>query len=217
LDDEERKVVKKMVFANISVIDGPMVDQCWLWRGGGQLQYEGKVIGVHRFSYMAFRDDIPEGLWVLHDCDEPGCVNPNHFHLGTQADKEMDEAGRRVQGVRRQITERDRQEIRSRRGAGETILELAHDYGSSEACMKAVLKGGLRRPSQRYHGASWNGYDRMWGAKIEGKYLGAFSFLWDVLICLNYHIAYLGLDRPLNDVNALATWISGWGGPYPHD
>lgn len=70
-------------------------DECWNWTGNitggyGQFKYSGKAIPAHRFAYRVYRGEIPEGLWVLHDCDNPICVNPNHLFLGTAQDNTND-------------------------------------------------------------------------------------------------------------------------------
>lgn len=74
---------------------------CWLWQGsvGGpgypQLRFRGRTIAGHRLSYAIANGPIPEGLCVLHSCDNPRCVNPEHLHLGTRADnaREASERG----------------------------------------------------------------------------------------------------------------------------
>lgn len=65
---------------------------CWLWDGyvnrGGYGRFgEGYA---HRYSYEKLVGVIPPGLFVLHKCDVPSCVNPNHLWLGTQADNLAD-------------------------------------------------------------------------------------------------------------------------------
>ena len=69
---------------------------CWLWTGAavpkgyGTFNIEGKFHRAPRVSWTLFRGDIPAGLLVLHHCDLPLCVNPEHLFLGTNADNQLD-------------------------------------------------------------------------------------------------------------------------------
>lgn len=79
-------------------------DEHWLWQNGkddcgyGFFWLEGRMHRAHRASWILYKGPIPEGLDVLHQCDIPGCVNPDCLFLGTRADnnRDRDQKGRHV-------------------------------------------------------------------------------------------------------------------------
>lgn len=73
----------------------PVCGQCWTWKGSkfpqgyGQFRQIGDIY-AHRIAYQLFVDDIADSLCVLHECDNPSCVNPTHLYLGTHQDNTDD-------------------------------------------------------------------------------------------------------------------------------
>lgn len=69
---------------------------CWEWAGYcnpdgyGQRKINGKTLRAHRMSYTVYSGEIPEGLCVLHKCDNPKCCNPEHLFIGTHSDNMKD-------------------------------------------------------------------------------------------------------------------------------
>ena len=80
----------------IMVVAG-MEDACHLWTaqldkdGYGQFSIAGvNKFQAHRLAYEFFVGPIPAGKIVMHTCDRPRCVNPDHLRVGTQADNMRD-------------------------------------------------------------------------------------------------------------------------------
>ena len=127
---------------------------CWEWRaskgnkGYGQFLINGQIRQAHRVSYQLYVGEIPEGLYVCHRCDNPGCVNPSHLFLGTQTDnmRDCENKGRGVHPSGEQhyfakLTEKQVAEIRARRNDGTTQTDLANEYGVSQPTISHIFCG----------------------------------------------------------------------------
>lgn len=128
----------------------PELDPCWLWvasrnrNGYGLLMSNGKHVAVaHRVSWVLHKGDpIPDGLFVLHRCDNPPCVNPEHLFLGTNADnmRDMAEKGRSgAGGFNKKVNEAQVKEIRRRHAAGENRTHLGREYGVSKWTITQIV------------------------------------------------------------------------------
>src|SRR5262245_839701 len=118
-------------------------DACWLWRGSvfqhgyGRRKISGVTWQAHRLAWALRNGSIPDGLWVLHRCDVPLCVNPAHLFLGTVLDNNRDalRKGRAAVGERApaaKLTAEDVQRIRREYAEGDGgTRTLAARYGVS--------------------------------------------------------------------------------------
>jgi len=118
------------------------------WEASGFQNEDGYIIwsarggktGAHRESYRAFKGDIPAGMSVMHSCDNPPCINPEHLSLGTHSDNMRDSLlkGRSntakllpgdVRTVRRYIEE------------GRTDESIAEEFGMTRYNVALIRKG----------------------------------------------------------------------------
>ncbi len=122
--------------------------QCWYWiasigAGGYGSFLAMDEVKAHRVSYRIHHGAIPEGMMVLHRCDNPPCVNPDHLFLGTQFDNMRDMSAKK-RGVNTpqhgednpmsRLTKESVRWIRSLYATGERSMKsLAADYGVTTA------------------------------------------------------------------------------------
>jgi hypothetical protein len=132
---------------------------CWLWQGSntkgyGTLQSRSDgPLYAHRVSFALHYAD-PGHLLVCRTCDNPSCVNPEHFFLGTSADNTRDAwlKGRLPLPRNAPVGEAhhhaklnrgDVVEIRKRLSSGEVGAVLAREYGVSKTTVSNIRKGKI--------------------------------------------------------------------------
>lgn len=140
----------------------PELGNCWEWRNGmTRKRYghfaaggrKGKQFQSHHVSWELAFGDVPNGLWVLHKCDNPCCVRPDHLFLGTQKDnmKDMHQKKRRISpdfsgenNPRHKLTKIQVDEIRQRYENGETNKSvLGREYGVHNTQISRIIRKKL--------------------------------------------------------------------------
>lgn len=104
-------------------------ETCWLWSGsisktdGYGMYHRGqrKYTVAHRVAYEFAVGPIPTGMIIMHLCDNPPCVNPDHLRLGTKLDNNRDSL---LKGRRRTTPPRGENEIHSRKLTWVDVLEI---------------------------------------------------------------------------------------------
>ncbi len=122
------------------------IDKCWTWNdskfkdGYGKFSVKHKCVYAHRYIYeIHAKEKIPEGLFVLHKCNNPPCVNPNHLFLGTHQDNmnQMVEEGRSCH----KLTKSDRNEIKELYNTTKiTFNELSKDFNVSLGAISDIIR-----------------------------------------------------------------------------
>lgn len=125
---------------------------CWIWMGPkystgyGVLWYApirgrpGQQIGAHRLAWMLTNGPIPDGLQVLHRCDEPFCCNPDHLFLGTRLDNMDDMASKERRASK--LSHNDVRAIRRLLAAGgKTQGEIGAMFGVHASAVSAINCG----------------------------------------------------------------------------
>jgi len=122
--------------------------ECWTWtahrtdKGYGVLggARDGKNAPAHRVSWELANGLIPDGLWVLHSCDNPPCVNPAHLFLGSAADNTADmmAKGRNRARPRTKLTWAD---VRAIRDSVLPLRQLVASFGVTKEQIYRIRSG----------------------------------------------------------------------------
>lgn len=127
---------------------------CWVWhaaKGGRTARYIRGSFSVTggrksepapRASWKLYRGDIPPGMQVLHQCDNPLCVNPDHLFLGTHADNmaDMKEKRRSTFGERSAKTKFSEAQVREILTSTEPNTVIAQRFGVDRATISNIRR-----------------------------------------------------------------------------
>lgn len=126
-------------------------DACWNWKGWitrsgyGEARLFGQRCPAHRTAYELANGPIPDGLVVMHQCDNRACCNPAHLSLGTHADNmdDMFRKRRNAFGERQghaKLTEDDVLQIRSLAGTM-SLAKIGTRYGVTPQAVHLIVHG----------------------------------------------------------------------------
>ncbi len=133
--------------------------ECWFWASNKQLNGYGtftvgnRPVKAHRIAYELAYGLIPDGMSILHRCDQPDCVNPAHLFVGDHTANMRDAANKRRLSVPRpnkqRLTDAQCDEIVALVAAGAKQLDVARDFGVSRTLVSLLANGKRRqlRPS----------------------------------------------------------------------
>lgn len=133
-------------------------ETCWLWTAAkkefgygviGCPDRPGRTLRAHRVSWVLANGEIPDGLFVLHKCDVPACVNPDHLFLGTRQENtdDMVAKGRQARigngsgedSPNSKLNWAQVRDIRNRSDAGETQKSIAKSYGIDKSTVAQII------------------------------------------------------------------------------
>jgi hypothetical protein len=134
--------------------------ECWLWTdctyefGYGQFSFTGedgkrKTVGAHRMAYELTHGPLNDGQWVLHHCDVPNCVRPDHLFIGDhKANMEDAQIKGRLHTPRpkkQKLTVAQVYEVRRLVASGEKQIRVAERFGISETQVSLLMQGKRRQ------------------------------------------------------------------------
>lgn len=132
--------------------------ECWNWTrakfecGYGAKTIKGKQFYGHRLSYELHKGPIPDGLVVMHLCDNRACINPAHLRVDTQRENLLDarRKGRLPNYTnqpkgdkhhRAKMSETDIKKIRGLHNEGVSLRAIAASYGMHDSTIGDICKG----------------------------------------------------------------------------
>jgi hypothetical protein len=138
-------------------VDKKLDHECWYWignkntKGYGQFSVGAKAQGsegAHRISWKLHnQQDIPSKMHIMHKCDNPSCVNPNHLTIGTAKDNTQDMIQK---GRKRTVAPvgdlngkaiLDAEKVRLIRSSTLNHAALGRQLGVSPNCIRGVRTG----------------------------------------------------------------------------
>lgn len=129
---------------------------CWVWNGEkfhsgyGRIRIHWKKYTLHRVVFELYVGPIPNGLCVLHKCDNKPCINPEHLFLGTKADNahDRDRKGRTIlhpENLIPKTSKISRAQVIEIKNDNRKQKEIGVDYGLSQQQISRIKNDQTRR------------------------------------------------------------------------
>jgi hypothetical protein len=115
---------------------------CWLWNGALWRDGYGRILinkvgmAAHRVSYRTFVGPIPDGLCVLHKCDVPMCINPQHLTIGDHKTNMRDMAAKGRAGSPSEYRRMSKSEKDAIRAATGSLRAIAARFGRAASTIR---------------------------------------------------------------------------------
>jgi hypothetical protein len=130
----------------------PDLGACWVWTGGtnrkhyGQINIAGVICRANRVAWTMAEGFVPDGMFVLHACDNPRCVRRSHLFLGTHVANMADEVakGRQARGERNSGAKLTPDQVVAARAsvlAGASLKQIARDLSISSHEASSMVGG----------------------------------------------------------------------------
>lgn len=112
-------------------------------KGYGRLTREGRSLYAHRHAWSLANGPIPEGSLILHKCDNPSCVCPDHLYVGNHIRNMRDavERGRTAKGKMHGLSKLTDGDVRMARESEESTTALARELGVNPATLSRARRG----------------------------------------------------------------------------
>ena len=114
--------------------------------GYPKVSYKNKMYKMNRFVYNFYYKDLNDGSCIMHSCDNPKCINPNHLKQGTHKDNMEDMVNKKRQprgfkNGKSKLIESDVLNIVELYNKNINIKEIANIYNISVRCVKSIVNG----------------------------------------------------------------------------
>jgi DNA-binding MarR family transcriptional regulator len=128
-------------------------ENCWEWTGSlgtsgyGTINVAGVNRAAHRISFIIENEEIPQGLHILHSCDNRKCVRPDHLRTGTNEENHIEKVGKMRHSYGERHPKARLKEwqvieiVKSYSPHKVTQSQLAEKYGTTRFNINCILRG----------------------------------------------------------------------------